>query len=198
MPRSFREHVDEEILEGAASLFAQHGFAQTSLQAVADAVGLSKAGLLHHFPTKDALFTAAQDVVRVQSERVHGMVADLPPGQARDRRALELLVDIALDRPGLVALALGPLSHPDTSDPKTGDIAGDGGRIFEIFALDPQTGDPERLVRVMGALSALAVLSLAANRAGERTGWRPHIVATCLDALGYHHAARPETEHGKA
>ena len=55
VPTPFRQQVDAGILDRAAGLFAQRGFAKTSLQDVADAVGLSKAGLLHHFPSKDAL-----------------------------------------------------------------------------------------------------------------------------------------------
>ena len=43
----------------AAGLFARHGFAHTSVQQVADAVGYSKPGLLHRFGSKDALFQAA-------------------------------------------------------------------------------------------------------------------------------------------
>jgi hypothetical protein len=57
--------------------------------------------------------------------------------------------------------------------------------VFDVFSVDPDSGDTERLVRVVGMLAALAVLSLSANRAGDKTGWRPLIVTTCLDALGH-------------
>lgn len=177
-----RHQVDEGILDRAAALFAQHGFAHTSLKTVADAVGLSKAGLLHHFPSKEALFAATRDVVAEQGQRVLDQVSELPPGPARDRRALELLVDVALDRPGLVSLAFS-VTHEAGQPPK--DIGDDHAHVFEMFSVDPLSSDPARLVRVIGALSALAVLSLAANQHGTKTGWRPHIIATCVDALGH-------------
>src|ERR1044072_4109028 len=112
MARAFRQLIDEGILDRAAELFAQHGFEQTSLRALAEAVGLSKAGLLHHFPSKDALYTAAHDVSRARAREVLDQVADLPSGPERDRRALELLTDVALERPGLVALAVRSGSPP--------------------------------------------------------------------------------------
>jgi AcrR family transcriptional regulator len=39
--RPFREQADAVILDRAAALFARQGFAKTSVQDVADAVGLS-------------------------------------------------------------------------------------------------------------------------------------------------------------
>ncbi|GGS31078.1 MULTISPECIES: TetR/AcrR family transcriptional regulator [Actinokineospora] len=179
MARPFRHHVDDEILDRAAALFARHGFEQTSVKALADAVGLSKAGLLHHYPTKEALYEAARKVGDAQARRVLDQVAPLPPGPARDRRALELLTDIALDRPGLVALAFRSVTASDAV------LDDQDVFVSEVFAVD--AADTERQVRVIGALSALAVLSLAANLREEKTAWRPLIIATCSDAL----ASRP-------
>jgi AcrR family transcriptional regulator len=47
------------VLEVALDLFAASGFRGTSLAQVAQRAGLSQAGLLHHFPSKVALLTAA-------------------------------------------------------------------------------------------------------------------------------------------
>jgi hypothetical protein len=112
----------------------------------------------------------------------------MPMGPERDQRALELLVDVALDRPGFVALAFGTISSAQ-SDPRAGLVDEGHEFAFDAFGVDPTACEPERLVRVIGALSALAVLSLAATRLGENAAWRPHILATCFDALGH----RPPT-----
>jgi len=49
------------ILVAATRLFAARGFDGTSVQAVASAVGIRKASLLYHFPSKDALRRAVLD-----------------------------------------------------------------------------------------------------------------------------------------
>lgn len=46
------------ILERAARLIFQQGYEGTSMQEIADACGLTKAGLYHHIATKEALLLA--------------------------------------------------------------------------------------------------------------------------------------------
>ncbi len=46
----------EEILTVALDLVAQQGFRRTSIKDIADAVGLTQAGLLHYFDSKDDLW----------------------------------------------------------------------------------------------------------------------------------------------
>ena len=47
-----------EILDAAAELFTEHGYANTSTRAIADAVGMRQASLYHHFATKDDILDA--------------------------------------------------------------------------------------------------------------------------------------------
>ncbi|MFT5433019.1 MAG: TetR/AcrR family transcriptional regulator, partial [Myxococcota bacterium] len=53
--------VRDNILKHTTRLLAAHGFGATSLQAIADAVGIRKASILYHFPSKNALRKAALD-----------------------------------------------------------------------------------------------------------------------------------------
>ncbi len=48
----------QEIVEAAVEVFSSSGFHKGSLRDVADKVGLSQAGLLHHFPSKEHLLQA--------------------------------------------------------------------------------------------------------------------------------------------
>lgn len=50
--------VRRQLLEQAARLSVQEGLASVSLQGVATAAGVTKGGLLHHFPSKQALVEA--------------------------------------------------------------------------------------------------------------------------------------------
>ena len=48
----------EEILKAALEVIARHGYRNTSTRELAAAVGLSEAGLLHYFGSKEKLFEA--------------------------------------------------------------------------------------------------------------------------------------------
>ncbi|KQM84401.1 TetR family transcriptional regulator [Agromyces sp. Leaf222] len=55
----------EEILTTALEVIARNGYRRTSVKELADAVGLSQAGLLHYFSSKEELF---QEVLRKRDE----------------------------------------------------------------------------------------------------------------------------------
>lgn len=67
-PKAGSEDKRERILNEAVALFGAHGYAGTSLADIASAADISKAGLLHHFSSKDELF--AQVLARRDREDV--------------------------------------------------------------------------------------------------------------------------------
>ncbi len=181
MSRAFRQQIDDGILDRAAALFAHQGVAKTSVQDIANAVGLSKAGLLHHFPTKDAIHEAVLGLVGTLGDQLASQVCDLPVGPVRDRRALEAVLDIAAAHPGLVAFLLSPALQPTHDAPDDGPA----NAVLGVFGVDPETAATDRLVRVIGALSAVAVLTIAAAQQGQSSAWRPSILQACFDTLGH-------------
>lgn len=56
----------EEILDAALAVVASHGYRGASVREIADAAGLSPAGLLHYFGTKEELFVA---ILEARDER---------------------------------------------------------------------------------------------------------------------------------
>ena len=56
----------EAILRAASEAFATHGYRGASLAMIADRVGMSTPGLLHHFPTKEHLLI---DLLALRQER---------------------------------------------------------------------------------------------------------------------------------
>lgn len=51
----------EEILDGAAEMFAEHGYYGSSLRDISQHIGISHSGMLHHFGAKDVLLDAVID-----------------------------------------------------------------------------------------------------------------------------------------
>jgi AcrR family transcriptional regulator len=56
----------EQLIEVATGLFAEHGYENTSIEAVLRAAGVSRGALYHHFAGKDALFQAVVEALEVR------------------------------------------------------------------------------------------------------------------------------------
>ena len=69
-----------QILDAAAQLFGKHGTA-ASLDDIAKAAGVSKGGLVYHFPSKEALLTSlAMDLMNQFRNEVEEAAAAEPEG----------------------------------------------------------------------------------------------------------------------
>ncbi len=84
-PRESKESR-RRVLDAALRLFSERGYGGTSLQAIADQLGVTKASVYYHFPAKADLLSAAADpwLARLQS------ILDDPPDPTgrNGRRAL--------------------------------------------------------------------------------------------------------------
>jgi AcrR family transcriptional regulator len=61
IPRRDPEHTRERLLRAAIDFVSSNGAANLTLDAVATCAGVSKGGLLHHFPSKQALVHALME-----------------------------------------------------------------------------------------------------------------------------------------
>jgi AcrR family transcriptional regulator len=77
----------------ALDLFAEHGVNGTSLQMIADALGVTKAAIYHQFKTKEAIVVAAVDV------ELGGLEAALDAAEAGDHGpgAVDILLREVID-----------------------------------------------------------------------------------------------------
>jgi AcrR family transcriptional regulator len=146
--RQTAEEIDHAILDVAAGIFATHGYAHSSVQQIADAVGYSKPGLLHRFGSKDALHRAVLAEVSETVRDVVQLAEQLHAADDQLTRVLERVTRRALARPGMVRMML-PAFESTSDDPGLEEIQAATHRL--VGALDRPLSTPaERLRIVLG------------------------------------------------
>lgn len=90
-----REMVENQLMEAAERLFARQGFAGTSLQELADAVGLTRTGVYHYFNGKEEMLAALVRgfTVETADDVRHFADSDVAPAFDRLREAVTNMVE---------------------------------------------------------------------------------------------------------
>lgn len=115
----------QAIVQAATRLFAARGFDGTALQDIADAVGVSKPAVLHHFPSKEHVRQAVLDGIlahwndtlprlllaaTASDDRFEAVFGELHRFFAGDTDRARVVLREALDRPAeLRKLLRGPV-----------------------------------------------------------------------------------------
>jgi AcrR family transcriptional regulator len=87
-----------KILAAATRLIGVHGFACTSIQAVADAVGIRKQSLLHHFTNKENLREAVLgSLLSYFREVIPQALVKATTGEGRFESAINVMIDFFLE-----------------------------------------------------------------------------------------------------
>lgn len=152
-----------------------------SLDSVAQASGLSKPGLMYHFPTKSALMDALVDHVVDSQERELSTFLAVPLDQATARQRLGAYVRWALlsrhCRSDLVML----------SDPKLGDrMLARWTERFHQWVQVPADASRDEQARLHAArlLADGAWLADSSNTFPLSSDERPQVLSVALDLLG--------------
>lgn len=93
MPRVSTDHLAarrQEILDGARTCFARHGYEGATVRRLEQGTGLSRGAIFHHFRDKDALFLAL-------AEQDARRMADVVAEQGLVQVMRELLADPGAD-----------------------------------------------------------------------------------------------------
>ncbi|MGW6689154.1 TetR/AcrR family transcriptional regulator [Streptomyces sp. NPDC054961] len=171
MARARSEERRAEIVRAAVEVIAERGYRGAALGTVAERVGLTQQGLLHYFPTKEALLVA------VLEERDRW---DTGGGRRAEAGAWRLdllasLVDYNAMRPGIV----------QTFSALLGESVTEGHPAREFFA--------ERYAQVRGEMTAVLRAEF-----GERlpSGLTPEqaapLLTAVMDGLQYQWLLAPE------
>jgi AcrR family transcriptional regulator len=86
------------IIEAALVLFAEHGIAGTSLQMIADAIGVTKAAIYHQYKAKDEIVLAVAEVILTRLEAAVA-AAEAERSCSRAREVLiTRMIDLGVER----------------------------------------------------------------------------------------------------
>jgi AcrR family transcriptional regulator len=221
--RSEKREVSERILDAATRLFAERGFEATSLQSVADAVGIRKPSLLYHFPSKDELRKAVLDKLLSHwnqvlpkllmaatsgREQFDAIIKETVAFFTADRDRARLLLREALDRPKeMRALIIG---HVQPWADVVSNYIRRGREAGRVRAdVDPEAYIVHAINLVVSSIAtfdSIGALGTSKDRSADDTHLRRHVdelvrVARAslfrqLEALGI--APRDEHEEGSS
>ena len=162
----------DKILDQAEALFARRGFAGIGLAEVAEAVGLGKSSLFHHFHSKAQLYAAviARILARIEAVMMRSLAAGGSPTE-RVERWIDVLVDTLGSQPTYARLLLRSLFEDD-------ELGGD---------IPEEREANEVLRRIVGAGGLLLKEGMAS---GEfRSASVPHTLQTLIGAIVFHFAS---------
>jgi AcrR family transcriptional regulator len=86
------------IIEAALREFAKNGVGGTSLQMIADAIGVTKAAVYHQYRTKDEIVRAVAGAEFDRLETVLDMAESEVDGDRARATALTMIIDLAVER----------------------------------------------------------------------------------------------------
>ncbi len=162
----------EKILDAAEVLFAQRGFSGVGMREVAEAVGLSKSSLFHHFRSKVELYAAvAGRILSMFEQRTVQALGG--PGDAfvRFDRWLDAMIETLAERPSRARLLLRSLFEDD-------DLAGESAEEKEVDQII------HRLFASVGRL-----LREGMEQGVFRLASIPHMLQSLIGLLVYHFAS---------
>ena len=106
-PVGKRGETRERVVDAALELFGEHGVGGTSLQMIADQLGVTKAAVYYQFPAKEDIVVA---VLQPVFDQLAGVVDEAGRQTSARRRfdvLLEGMVDLVLDHRGVTAALQG-------------------------------------------------------------------------------------------
>jgi Transcriptional regulator len=152
----------QKILDTALSLFVAHGYDGISMREIAEACGLSKAGLYYHFTDKQALFLAILDG---QLSQLEDLLAKINAGGGDARTKIDAFLRVifsqAADQSALIRLAAQDMSKVEP------DLRNTFHSSYQTKFLDPlgailqsgiESGDLKRIDTHLGVWALLGLV----------------------------------------
>ncbi|GAB7554077.1 TetR/AcrR family transcriptional regulator [Novosphingobium sp. 11B] len=144
---------EDEVVAAAAGLFAERGYAATSIRDIGERVGLLGGSLYHYIKSKDALFVRIHDAaLQAAEDRIRAAIEGVEEPAARLARACRVLLAIQLDPASLTMPLMNDFrAVPDSVRVQLVARRDAFERLFAdlIDALPPQPGRDPAIYRIL-------------------------------------------------
>jgi AcrR family transcriptional regulator len=152
-----RRATEERVLDAARALFAERGFEQTTVRAVAAAAQVDPSLVMQYFGSKRDLFSRA----------VRAPVESLPPDGPDD--VVDRLVESLTLKLGGLPVSTAAMLRSMLTDPEAGDHAREmlGRQVESVAACIPESSDPD--LRAALAVTAIVGVTLGHQLLGLPT-----------------------------
>ncbi len=139
----------DQITRAALDLFGTHGIHATSLQMIADELGVTKAAVYYHFPTKQQIVEEALKPAMAGLASLVERAREIPSGRGRVVQLVRGLADEAITHRDLYSVILRDVAALSV----VAEAAGVFGELNQMLA--GPGDDPVRQVEVAMFLSGL-------------------------------------------
>lgn len=162
----------EKILDAAEALFARRGFAGVGMSEIAEAVGLGKSTLFHHYATKAQLYAAVVEriLAEIETALTRALADGGTPVQRLDRW-IDTVCDLLGAQPTHARLLMRSLFEDDELSHDT----------------DAVRAADERLARIVASMNQL--LREGMSSGALRMANLPHTLQSLIGMVIYHFAS---------
>ena len=194
-----------ELVAAALQLAAGRSPSTVTTADLAQAVGITQGAVFRHFPSKDAIWLAALDLVQTDLlERLH-RAADAQSDPLAALRAIFIAhVDFVVEQPGVPRVIFQELQHPDDSPLKAQVrvlmqtyrqlLAQWLRRALTAGRLAPGTDTQAAAVLFIGSVQGLVMQALISGQVGAMRRQAPAVFDLLLAGLAAPAPVVPATE----
>ncbi|MCK9874984.1 TetR/AcrR family transcriptional regulator [Frankia sp. AgPm24] len=171
-----------QLLDAALRLFQQRGFRGTSLQDIAREVGCSKASLLYHFTSKEAILVEVLTPCTSALDALADSLRQVPTSEMA-RRAVEGFVDVVIQYRQEISLVLAEVSETSAASADAPTVASDQRAERLVLALGGGSWDPQVRLRSWMAIGAVVVAATSPDAEDSPAWLRRELVDGTLRIL---------------
>jgi AcrR family transcriptional regulator len=128
------EHTRQLVLDTALRLFAERGYDATSLQMIADELGITKSAVAYHFGAKHNILKAALSSIAPRAEELLIELSQIRGRRRRTDAFATAVVDLLVEYRDIIVMSAG---DPAMRRPHDDKLPEDFRLLHAVFGPDP-------------------------------------------------------------